>query len=294
MDWSDLRILAAIAHHGSLAGAGRALGLHHVTVGRRLGALEAAIGTKLVDRLPRRAALTAAGIEIAGVAMRMSALADEIARRGRGGRDAIEGNVSISAPPLLASETLAPGLAPLLVRHPALRVTLHSSATFASLARGEADIAVRLAQPEQPGLVARRVARVDLGLFALPAIAATPARDWRFVGYDDLLLRTPHGQWLESYAGDRPVVLRTSDVYAQRAAALAGVGVAMLPLVTIPEDATLVRVDPAATPPTRDVWLVVHPDVRRSPAVRAVLDHVALLLADGAYTTGRIGPIVTA
>ena len=116
-----------------------------------------------------------------------AALADEIARRGRGGRDAIEGNVSISAPPLLASETLAPGLAPLLVRHPALRVTLHSSATFASLARGPGNVAQALAltRDDDGAVVEHEVAAllvVDLDRLGRPALGAVGGvRDDRVV-----------------------------------------------------------------------------------------------------------------
>lgn len=279
MDWSDLHILAAIADHGSLAGAGRALGLHHVTIGRRLGELEAALGVKLVDRLPRRAALTDAGEEIAAIAHRMADLADEAARRGRGGRQSIRGSVSISAPPVFASESLAPGLAPLLAAHPELAVTLHSSASLASLARGEADIAVRLKPPEEPGLIARRLTSVDLALFATPEIAATASETWRFVAFGEGLMHTPHGRWFEHYIADRPVVLRSDDVHAIRAAARAGIGVAMLPAGRWGRDDGLVIVDDAA-PPARDAWLVVHPDIRRSPAVRAVMDHITAMLAD--------------
>jgi len=278
-DWSDLRVLGAIVREGSLAGAGRSLGVHHVTVGRRLSALERELGVKLVDRLPRSAVPTADGVEIARLAGQMEDLVATIARRSRGKRDAVSGTVSISAPPIAATEIIAPGLAPLLAAQPDLRIVLYSSAGVASLARGEADIAVRLVEPDQPGLVARRVASTHLGLYATSAVASAPPASWRFIGYDEALAHVPHHLWFRDFIGDRPIVLRSSDIYTQLAAARAGIGIAMLPTMTVDACSDLVRIEAGAGPPTRDAWLVVHPDLRKSAAVRVVLDHLAGILA---------------
>jgi DNA-binding transcriptional LysR family regulator len=276
-DWSDLRILVAVVRVGSLAAASRELGIHHVTVGRRLSALEAELGVKLIDRLPRRAVPTAAGTQIAELAGEIEMTVDAISRRGRGERSQISGIVSISAPPLVAVELIAPALAPLLSAEPDLRIILRASANVASLARGEADIAVRLIPPDQPGLIARRVTQVDLGLYAAPGYEERAQKSWRFIAYDETLLHVPHSRWFESYIDNRPVVLRSSDVYVQLAAARAGIGVALLPNRVAGSCQDLVLIDKAAPAP-RDAWLVVHPDLRKSPAVRVVLDTLAAAL----------------
>lgn len=280
-DWTDLRILAAIVQDGSLAAAGRRLDIHHVTIGRRLSALEEELGVKLIDRLPRKAVPTEAGARIAELAGRIEDIVASVDRIGRADRGRVSGTVSISAPPLAAVELVAPGLQPLLAAHPDLRVVIHSAAGLASLARGEADIAVRLVQPDQPGLIVRRVSQVHLALYATRKVAAVPAKSWRFIGADGPLAQVPHHRWLESYAGDRPFVLRSGDIFVQLAAACAGIGVAMLPTTTAAARGEIVVVDPGAAPPPRDAWLVVHPDLRRSAAVRVVLDHLAGVLAVG-------------
>jgi DNA-binding transcriptional LysR family regulator len=279
-DWSDLRVLAAIVRQGSLAGAGRSLGTHHVTVGRRLSVLERELGVKLVDRLPRSAVPTADGVEIAKLAEQMEDLVSKIVRCSRGKRRAVSGTVSISAPPVAATEIIAPGLASLLAAEPELRIVLRSSAGLAALARGEADIAVRLVEPDQPGMIARRVARTHLGLYARSAVASAPREGWRFIGYDEALAHVPHNLWFEAMVGDRPVVLRSSDIYTQLAAARAGVGIAMLPTMLADACSDLVKIE-GLEPPSRDAWLVVHPDLRKSQAVRIVLDHLAQILAGG-------------
>jgi DNA-binding transcriptional LysR family regulator len=282
LNWADLQILQAVADTGSLAGAGRRLELSHATIGRRLGALETTLGAKLVDRLPRSAVLTATGQEIAGLACQIGELAATIVRRGRGESSGVSGIVTVSAPPLIASNVIAEGLVPLLDDNPDLSIILQSAAAVISLGRGEADIAVRLAQPDQPSLIARRVATARMALYASPVMAARSPADWRFIGYDAALAHAPHAQWLEAYVDDRKVVLRTSDVQVQIAAARAGIGVAMLPCQPVDDDPGLVRVGDGIAPPERALWLVVHPDLRRSTAVRAVLDHLANLFKNDA------------
>jgi len=280
-DWPDLQILHAIAGAGSLAGAGRALGVRHTTVGRRLDALERLTGTKLVDRLPRGVSLTAKGSELAAVAAIVEELMATAGRKARGELGEITGTVTITAPPLLATEVIAPGLAPLLTRHPALTVIVQANSSVASLGRNEADIALRLGDPIEPSLLARRIGTVRIGLYATPDLARTLPETWRFIGYDAALAHLPHHRWFEEHVGTRTVVMRTSDVYAQTAAAAAGVGVAMLPCALADDDPRLVRLS-GNEPPARPLWLLVHPDIRRSAAVTAVIDHVVGLVTDDA------------
>jgi len=207
MKWPDLEVLHLIAAHGSLAGAGRALGIRHTTVGRRLDALERATGAKLVDRLPRGVSLTAAGRALASLAADVDELMVAADRQLRGERQQIAGTVVVTAPPMIANDIVAPGLAPLLARHPGLVVTLSASSFPLSLMRNESDIALRLGDPTEMSLIARRVGTVRLGLYATPAIAAAPPATWRFVSYGDELAHLPHHRWFADVIGTRAVAL---------------------------------------------------------------------------------------
>ena len=64
MNWEDLRYFLAIASAGTLSGAARQLNVDQATISRRLAALEAELGTRLINRLPRRAELTSLGNEV--------------------------------------------------------------------------------------------------------------------------------------------------------------------------------------------------------------------------------------
>ena len=101
---------------------------------------------------------------------------------------------------------------------------------------------------------------------------------WPFVGYDDALAQTPQHQWLARFAAGRR---SRSSPAAQHRACAAGAGVALLPRFLVDEPAAHAGaplVELTAAPRCdieREIWLVVHPDVRRSPRVQRVADAIA-------------------
>lgn len=271
MDWEDLRHFAALATGGSLSAAARALGVEHATVARRVAALEQALGLKLVDRRGRRLALTAEGERIAALAERMAGDAQAMRRLADGARSDIAGTVTISAPPALAVLVLAPVLATLRRRHPALTLTLLGEVRSASLERREADIAVRMSRPTEGDLTARKLAPLPFHLYATPAyLAATAPPDWVFIGSAAPLDRSPQQQVLEGLAAGRPTVFHGNTVEIQQAAAASGMGVALLPDFMAADDPRLAAV-PGPPVLSRDMWLVVHSDMTASAPIRATL-----------------------
>jgi DNA-binding transcriptional LysR family regulator len=277
-DWEDLRHFAALARDKSLSAAARRLNVDHATVARRVAALEASLGLKLVDRRPRAYVLTADGERIAALAARMEEEAYAVERAARAGAQGLTATVAVSAPPTLANTLIAPRLAELLARHPGLQIRLIGEKRSASLARREADVAVRLSRPVEQTLVARRIGGFTFALYASPDyLAGRPAAAHGFIAYDESLEDVPQQQWLKAVAGKRPIVARINELEGHRAAARAGAGVAALPLFMGEGDARLQRVPVAGKhkPVSRELWLVVHRDLRRAPGVRAVMDFLA-------------------
>lgn len=274
VDWDDLRVFDAVAETGSLTAAARRLGVDHATVGRRLTRLETALNLRLVDRLPRGTPLTESGMQFAELTREMRDTVDRLQRRARDASTSLSGTVTISAPPVVASHFIAGHLGPLRDQHPDLVLSLSGDVGLVSLEQRQADIAVRLVRPDHLSHVARAIGAVHLGLYAAPSIARAAASDWTFIGYDAALAHVPHHHWFERHVGDRPVVLRSSDVNTQVSAARDGIGVAMLPRFMADGDPGLVEVDEGVQPPVRTIWLVTHADIRKSPAVRAVADHL--------------------
>lgn len=271
-NWDDLRLFSAVAKAGSLAAAGRDLKVSHVTVSRRIEALEQQLGTQLVIRHARKTDLTTAGRRIASLALDMEQLDARIQRTVKEETASLKATVTLTAPPLLASALIAPALPRLLGLHPDLKVVLSANSQVAALDKGDAELAVRLADSVGRGVIARRLGTVQLGLYANRTVAARPPAEWSFITYDAALERVPQHRWLVQYAGKRPLVLRSSDAHVQTAAAVAGVGVAPLPSFIGDQHPALIRVDPTRSPPSRPAWLAIHPDLRKAPAVRAVAD----------------------
>ena len=299
MSWDDLRYFLAVMRGGSLSAAARTLQVQHSTVARRIDALESALGIRLFDRLPRGWPPTDEGLHLAEHAARVEADVHAFARAAQGAA-ALDGVVRVSASPVFASHFLAPRLARAQRAWPALRIDLMGEMHAANLYAREADLAVRLSRPSEPGLAARRLGTMRFALCASPDWAAAPPNTWAFLGYDDALAQMPQQQWLERFAAGRRFAFIANDLAALHRACVAGAGVALLPRFLVDTSATDADAGtPASADPSlstaaalveltsaprcdveREIWLVVHPDVRRSPRVQRVADAIADAVRD--------------
>lgn len=281
MDWEDIKHLAAFAEQGSLSAASRVLGVDHATVGRRIAALERTLGLELLDRRGSRITLSKAGRLAADAALRVDAEAQSLLRQTRAMHAPVSGEVRVSAPPGLASHFLAPRLAPLRTLHPALHLELAGETSAASLGRREADIAIRLSRPLERSVAVRRIGSMSFGLFATAGyLRRREEAAWEFVGFDKELDGVAQERWLRESAGSRPVVFRANDLAIQIAAVRAGMGIGALPWFMAGADPLLVSIA-AAKELRREIWLIVHTDLRRTPAIRAVLDFLGRIFREG-------------
>jgi DNA-binding transcriptional LysR family regulator len=271
-DWEDLRHFAALAENGSLSAAARSLRVEHATVARRVASLETSLQMKLVDRRPRSYVLTPDGERIAAMASQMQEQAFSVDRAAHAVRPATVGEVTISSPPAIARGLIAPRLWTLRAQHPNVHIRLIGDNRMTSLARREADIAVRLCRPDEKRVVARKVGPMAFGLYASPGYLARHSPDrFVFIGYDDTADGLPQQEWLKAIAGPRPMVFQTTELEAQWAAARTGVGIAALPHYLGERDAQLTRVEIPSRSLIRHVWLAVHRDLRRVAAIRVVM-----------------------
>lgn len=281
VDWEDIRHFLAVAQSGTLSGAARNLKVDHATVSRRLAALEAALDVRLVDRLPRSCRLTTVGRQVFERAKEMESGAHGIARLAKAAHVPLVGRVTLSAPPVLVAYLLIEHLARFRAEYPNIRLSLSAQGQQISLSRREADVAVRLVQPDEAGSVARKIGAMAFGLYAQRSYAhlAMPER-WQFIALDQSYAEMPQQQWLLGIAGDRPVACELNHISEHVMAVRAGVGVAGLPCFIGDGDNDLVRIGDNVPPFSRDIWLLVHRDLRRTPAVRAVMDFVAVVISE--------------
>jgi DNA-binding transcriptional LysR family regulator len=281
IDWEDIQHFLAVAQFGTLSGAARNLKVDHATISRRLAALEAALEVRLVDRLPRSCRLTAVGRQVLERAKDMEAGAHGIARLAKAAHAPLVGRVTLSAPPVLVTHLLVEQLARFRAAYPDIRLSLSAQGQQISLSRREADVAVRLIRPREAGSMARKLGVMAFGLYAHRSYAHLDAPErWQFIAFDQNFADMPQQRWLLGIAGNRPVACELNHIDEHLIAVRAGVGVAGLPRFIGDRDQDLVRIGQVVPPFAREIWLLVHRDLRKTPAVRAVMDFVVAAVSE--------------
>lgn len=287
MNWDDARVFLAVCRESTLRGAARVLGVDQATVGRRINALEKSLNATLFLRTREGYALTAVGEAALLSVANMERSALDLQRQVQGLDDRLTGTVRVTTTDSLAIDFLIPAIARLHDKHPDVRVQLDASTQILSLAKREADIAVRNTRPDNPDLIARRIARWPVGLFASHGYIdrhGAPEPGSLFEGHD-LVAYQPYLQGQkdltlvsEPLGRGRIVATLSSSLLVRRSIA-AGIGIGEIPVHTGEMDG-LVRLWPQRTRPLPyDVWLVTHADLRHTARVRAVIDEIVAAFA---------------
>jgi len=278
-DWDDLRVFLAVARDGTLSAAAKTLRVSQPTVGRRLQNLEENLSARLFDRLPSGLATTAAGAELLPLAEDMERTADAVSRRQATFADQVSGTVRISSYELVA-QYLTSRLPKLRQRLPEVELEFSVAHIAANLSRREADLLIRECMPDTPGLISRK-----LGGFAYAIYGSTDyvkdnpqaldderylVCDW--VGTDDDHMYFPGQRWLRSQLGQRLPAVRSNNGFVLHESVRTGIGLGVLPCFVGDVDPALTRVMPPIDRFFSPLYLLVHDDLRRTPAVRAVMD----------------------
>lgn len=288
MDWNDLRHFLALHRTGSLARAAAELGVNATTVSRRLSALEDELGGKLFDRTPDGYALTAVGRELVIRAERIEAEARAIEEDLRGADDRPAGVVRVTATEMLATRFIAPYLARFRARYPEITLELRCTHEIVSLARREADVALRLSRPREDDLVCKRLAEIPLALYAAPSYLAEHGApedpEASLAGHHLLCFADSRhfeyeNAWMSARAEGARVALRCDSVSSLYAACVGGLGIGLLPRVVADRDPALERVPTESAPTPRVIWRAVHRDLRDTARIRAVVQFLERVLA---------------
>ncbi len=209
--WDDLQYLLEAVRHGGLSAGARALGVDHATIGRRIRRLEKTLGRAVIDRQRPGLVLTAFGEAALVEAERMRDAATTIARLAAA-RPKLAGPVRITTTGMFATTYLTPILAAFRKQQPLIEIELIVDERSLSLARREADIALRLARPKDSSLVTRRVATMGYDFYATPTyLKRAKKHDFDFVGFEENPPDIPEVAWLRQVAGDRPIVFRSNS-----------------------------------------------------------------------------------
>lgn len=283
-EWSDLRYFLAVARHGSTLAAARALGVNQSTVQRRLAELDRSLGRPLATRHASGYRLTEFGEALLPAAEKAEEAVTALARQAQEFGQEMSGTIRLTCPePLVSRITASPLLGLFQEKYPGVRVEIVMSDRYLDLAKGEADIALRSGEPADENLVGRKIGDSIWAVYASrsyvqhhgrPQSAADIAHH-AIVGFDGALANHRAAKWLAATAPGATVAATNNSVLGVLMAVKSGVGLAPLPTTIAAMHEDLVEVLPPVAELQRGWYLLVHPDLREAPRIRAFLDFVA-------------------
>ncbi len=283
LDWTLLRSFLAVIDAGSLLGAAKRLGTYQPTLSRQITELESQLGLPLFERTGRGLTPTSAGLLIVDAARAMAEAAEAVESSVNSAAQMDRGSVRISAAAMVANYLMPACVAQLRVRHPGIEIEVVASNEVSNLLRRDADIALRMVQPTQESLVARRIAAMPMGAFASKAYLrrrGRPSRAAELVQHD--LVGLDADDQLIQGLRDAGMVLtrkdfsvRCDDQVACTRFVEQGAGIGFMPLFVAQQLKSVERLLPGLSAPALPVWLVVHREIKGNPLIRAVYDVLA-------------------
>lgn len=298
MNWDDVAYFVCLVEQQTLTACAEAMGVQHSTVARRIDHLEHTLNVKLFDRLGKRYSLTQEGdfLYMQAIEIKKEIVVFE---RMAVDHNALQGKVVVSAPPVWANEVLIPQLLGFRQQYPDIVMELCGEVGLSDLHQREADIALRAHRPTQDDLVIRTVGSIKYRFFAHGDYVKTHQNEWELVEFTASARILAWSQALVA-AYSFNIAFSTNDLYIACHAVRQQLGFALLPDFLAAQYSELVPIDPihkdtltplqlnslaevsnTATPLIQDypLYLVMHPDVRRSAKVRAVADWLIQTIA---------------
>jgi DNA-binding transcriptional LysR family regulator len=286
-----MTVYVKVVETGSMTAAAQACGLSTTMVGNHLRALEQRLGVSLLKRTTRRQSLTEFGTlyyqrcrDVLGLVAGSEQLAEQA-------QDEARGTLRLTAPPAFGAESLAPALADFNRLYPQVQLEVVLTNQIIDPIEHNFDAAIRLGVLGSPGLIARPLQDYSLTICAAPAYLdchgtpslpedlrehaclafAYPAGDdWQSV-VKEWRLEGPHGEVVVPVSG--PMAINSSP--GLRQAALAGMGIVMLPDVVVRpdlDDGKLIALLDGYHPPRRPLHLVYTQDRYRAPKLRRFVE----------------------
>lgn len=282
-DWNDVRHFLAVARGGSTLAAAKTLGVNQTTVARRIEALEAALGLKLLERGQAGSRLTEAGEALRLDAEKLERAADGFNTQAQAYQRGMAGVIRVTANESVANSAMAPAIAEFRAQFPAVKVELIVSDHFLDLEKGEADIAMRgFTQVKDSALVGRKLVDVEWGFYASydyvlrHGAPSGPHElgDHALVGGERELENMAPMRWMAANAPDSAIQFRSNNLTNLMHSLKAGLGVGPLPAVVGDPERGLVRCFGPLPDFPSSIWILTRPDLKDVPRIRAFMDFV--------------------
>ncbi len=296
MDWDKLRVFHAVAAAGSFTHAGESLNLSQSAVSRQVGSLEESLHVPLFHRHARGLILTEQGELLyqttkevfAKLAMTEAVLGETAGRP--------KGPLKITTTVDFGSIWLTPHMKEFTELFPEIEVELVLDDAERDLAMREADVAVRMMPPRQPGLIQRQLMTMHFHVYASPEYLKThgmPKKpgdlaDHMIIVYGEEA-RPPvtDVNWLLGVARKRDerarAILKVNNIYGIYRAVHSGVGIAALPDYTVRQVSNLVRILPELEGPSYAAYFVYPEELRHSKRIAVFRDYLLRKIAESQF-----------
>ncbi|HET6240291.1 MAG TPA: LysR family transcriptional regulator [Acetobacteraceae bacterium] len=288
IDWALLRSFLAVIETGSLSAAATRISTTQPTLSRHIRELETVLGVTLFTRSVRGLDPTEAALGLIDDARAMGEAAQALELKAQGRSQRLTGTVRIAASVIVANLLLPPVLVALREAEPSIQIEIIASDLTQNLLRRDADIAIRMFDPTQNALIARKLGETPIGLFGARDYFA---RRGRIKVMEDLLAHDVIGfdrgdAIIKAYAAHGYSVtreyfpVRCDDQMVYWNLLMAGAGVGFAQVLLAGRHPELEKVDISMGYPDLPVWLVMQEEVRSNARIRRVADFLAATLGD--------------
>jgi DNA-binding transcriptional LysR family regulator len=284
LSWDWLKCFVAVAEHGSIATAAQFLDTNPATISRQIAALEAHLGLELFVRSRQGMQVTLQAMQFLEPAQAMNSSMHQLSLNVASQDQAVNGLVRVSASVTIANFVLPELVYALRQQHPGIHIEIIATDSQSNLTKREADIAVRLYQPTQNDLIAKRITYFPLGLYASTSYLnkrGSPKLDLENLLRHDFIDVAPKNPLREGFVkfGMTAVCDRIACICSDHGNAWEmlkagngiGSGISVIAQRSPSVQPVLTTVQLERFP----VWLVTHKELRQQPRLRIVFDYLA-------------------
>lgn len=282
MNWSLLETFSAVAQHGSLSAAAKATKRSQPTLSRHISILEQQLGYRVFERSKAGVTLTSGGLDLLEHTQTMADAAAKLSMVREGRAQDLNGTVRITASQIMATYILPDLLVPLHAAHPELAIEVVASDETNNLSRREADIALRMYRPTQNDMITQHVGDMPIAAYGAHSYLE---RHGAFKTVDDLMTCDLIGYDRSTLIIDGlrahgfkvirdSFKFRSDDQVVCWQMVRAGFGVGFNQMTIGDADDTVINLSGPAPVASIPVWLTAHPELRHTPRIRRVFDHL--------------------
>ncbi|MCC3861480.1 LysR family transcriptional regulator [Pseudemcibacter aquimaris] len=274
-NWDDIRIFLAVARAGSITAGAKILGLDQSTVSRRLQTIEEKIGQNLFIGTAKRNTLSLTGQKYYDGALRLEKEVEQINQTISAHNNEETGTIHVVTTDILSNHLILSITSEFLKQHPKINLRIHTQSIDPNMKKG--DVALFATNNPKEDLFGRKLATATFAAYASQSYYERYKNDQNsmvWLNWDDGA-DNPTWPALAQNIPDEMCRLRCDSVSSLLEAVRMGIGATILPCFIGESDPTLARINPDKIVSSRDIWLLVHADLRQVPRIRTFLDFFA-------------------